>query len=127
MNASDFAWTFPVYILARGYTMDPATESVVFDENIRFITPEAYPGGPRAIALFTDADLAESFRREGMGTQGLDLLPFSSPAALRAFLVRAAVDYAVAVIDINRTTRRSIPLTLLEVIAEMDRLSQNDL
>jgi hypothetical protein len=122
MSASDFAWTFPVYILARNYQMDPATESVIFDENIRFITPEAFPNGPRAIALFTDADLGEDFRDQGQDISGVDLLPFHSPAALRGFLARAMSDYQVAVVDLNRKTRRCTPFTLAEVISEMDRM-----
>jgi len=127
MNASEFVWTFPVYILATNYTMSPATEKVIFDDKIRFITPEAWPGGPCAIALFTDAHLAEQFRDES--SPGLDVLPLRTPSALKEFLERAKGDYLAVVVDLNRKTRRATPFFVQEAIAEMDRLTsyENDL
>src|ERR1700687_253768 len=98
MQASEFVWTFPVYILATNYSMDPATESVVYNEKILFSTPEALPGGPCAIALFTDVNLAEEFRDQSSGRLNLDLLPFSSPSRLKVFLERAKGDYLMVVV-----------------------------
>lgn len=122
MNDCEFVWTFPVYILAMNYTVDPATESIVFDDQIRFIAPEAWPNGPKAIALFTDSDLANEFREQSpMGSQ-LDLVAFGSPAGLKAFLVLAQHAYSIVVADLNRKSRKATPFMIQEVLAAMDRL-----
>ena len=125
-SADDYAWTFPIYLLATDYSMDAATETVIFDEKIRFVTPESYPGGPRAIALFTDRHLAEEFRDQMTSGTKVDLLPFVSPAALKSFLVRAQEDYLAVVVDVNRKTRRTQPFAILELIPVLERLSQSN-
>lgn len=122
MDPSQFAWTFPVYILAKNYTMDGLSESVVFDDRIRFATPEITPNGPRAIALFTDLDMAREFQEES--PDKLDAVPFTSPAALRAFLERARNDYSFVAVDVNRKTRRGAICQLEAVIQEMNHLEQ---
>jgi hypothetical protein len=122
MDCSDFAWTFPVYILASSYSRDRRTGEIIFDDKLRFLTPEAWPGGERCVAIFTDSDLAESFRFESSKRIYMDLVPFESPARLRQFLIVASEFYRVLVVDLNRKTRRAEPFAIEEVIHEMERL-----
>jgi hypothetical protein len=126
MEVSEFVWTFPVYILATNYSFDTPSEDIIFDEKIRFITPEAFPGGPRAIALFTDVELAAEFRGQSTLDVKLDLVSFVLPGALKRFLQRALTDYLLVVVDMNRKTHRSQPFGIHELLPVLDRLDRRE-
>jgi hypothetical protein len=126
MNASEFAWTFPLYIIVGDCNTDPDTGRTLYDDKLRFITPEAWPGGPTAIAIFTDWDLAETYRQKCQHAQSLRLLDFPGPAELKSFLEAAHNNYQVVVVDVNRQTRRAQTFYLQEVIDHMDHLDRQE-
>ncbi|MDA0832925.1 MAG: hypothetical protein O2955_19370 [Planctomycetota bacterium] len=120
MEATEFVWMFPCYILARNYAFDVNGE-LILDNNIRFVTPEITDGGPRGIGIFTDSDLAESFLNESVDNDQLALLKISTPSELARFLRSAQGTYRYIVIDKNRKTQVLRYLIIREVISELEK------
>jgi hypothetical protein len=111
---SDFIWTFPCYLLVEQYARDPDTGDVAFDEHLRFITPAHGSAGEPCIAIFTDSDLAQRYRREVQKARKPDLLEFATPAQLKAFLERARPFYRFLVIDPKHEVLTTVRLAPIE-------------
>ena len=117
---SEFVWTFPCYLLAGQYTADPVSGEPVIDEHLRFITPEAEPGGSPCPAIFTDEAGAEQFRD---GSElSLELVALPTPAVLIRFLERARPRYSHVAVDLHRRAGEYRLVEIGELILELERV-----
>jgi hypothetical protein len=119
VTTSDFAWTFPCYILAQGDQFEdsarhPVTETRVF-------APDVAGDGEQRIAIFTDRDLAESFREQVPAAAGLQLTEFAGPVRLKTFLATVQSHFRYATIDLNPRTRVCRSFLISEMMPALDR------
>lgn len=117
MSQSEFVWTFPCFILATQFNRNPETDTVLIDEDFRFIAP-ALHAGEMQVAIFTDAALAESFAARS-GHPDLEPVEFSTPSALKEFLLIAVRNFRHAAIDPSRKLRTRLFL-IDEILAQID-------
>lgn len=120
----EFVWTFPCYILAGDHRINPETGEVIWDEKVRFVTPELQEHGERAIAVFTDLHLAEDFRDHMTSSSPVAPLGLPTPVAFLNFLGRARDRYRLVAVDLSRQHPR--PTRMMEVsdlIRELSRLT----
>lgn len=97
---------------------------MIWDEKVRFVTPEMQEHGERAIAIFTDLDLAEDFRDHMTPSLPVDPLGILTPTALLKFLGRARDRYRLILVDLSwRQPRLTATVEVSEVIREMNRLT----
>ena len=123
-----FLWSFPSFTIIGSHNRDSDTGDILFDDDLRFATPEVTPGGEQRIAIFTDAGLAEDFRLTMPNPQTYRLGRFSTAAQLRDFLHLAKPFYARVVVDLNHKTWVGRHFPIPDLIAEIDRhlASQED-
>ncbi|HJQ79978.1 MAG TPA: hypothetical protein VJ828_08490 [Lacipirellulaceae bacterium] len=95
----------PCYILAAdGYTVDPKSGQVAYDEKLQFLAEGVGATDEQAVVLFTDRHLADEYL-ENMGEEfPLLVLEIPNNDALKRFLGLAAVVYRFASIDPNPKT-----------------------
>jgi hypothetical protein len=75
MIDDQFAWTFPVYFLARNFVLEPGTTKVTIDME----STEWYGlaiDDEKHVVVFTDRDAAETFRDARMPDAGFIALGF---------------------------------------------------
>ena len=112
----------PCYILAvDGYTIDPKSGQVAYDEKLQFLAESIGATEEQAIVLFTERDLAEEYL-EDMGDEfPLGVLEIPNNAALKSFLRLAAVAYRFASIDPNpKTGTMRAGLMIEEMLQNLD-------
>ena len=116
----EFVWTFPTYLLARNFVVDPATGNILFNRDLQFIAPAVNPSGEQGIAMFTDRDLAEEYLAQTNPALGMSLLELSGPTQLRDFLRHAPRKYRYVAVDPNRTTRIIRGILIPAVLAAIE-------
>lgn len=109
----DFEWTFPVYALVANYTHDPDS-GVRLDDDIRFATIDSEQGFS-LLLLFTDRDLADTFREQHLHRDSLTVLVLV-PESMLELLERAEEAYPMLAVDPNRAIHKIHPMVTSEVI-----------
>src|SRR5687767_12138912 len=99
-----FYGSYPCYILATDYTIDPSTGSFRNDEKLRYITPGFGPSQEPVVALFTDLHAAEDYLEQIGEEFTLRALPIPSAVELKSFLLRAKTRYRLVGVDPNPKT-----------------------
>lgn len=119
MSIIDFAWTFPSYILARAFERDAASGHARLTPLSQIMAPPVADGVPH-IAIFTDADLAETFRERVPAASEMQLLEFTGPAQLKSLLTSLENRFDYAVMDLNPQTRVCRRFRIDEILPALD-------
>ena len=119
MPIIDFAWTFPSYVLARSFERDPVSGNVRLTPVSQIMAPLVADVLPH-IAIFTDADLAETFRDRVAAAAEMQLLEFTGPAQLKTLLVSLRDRFQYAVMDLNPQSRVCRRFLLDEILQAID-------
>ena len=115
----DFAWTFPSYVLARSFDRDPVSGNVRLTLLSQIMAPPVADGLPH-VAIFTDADLAETFRDNVPAASEMQLLEFTGPAQLKSLLVSLHDQIQYAAMDLNPQTRVCRRFLIEEILQALD-------
>lgn len=120
---NDFVWTFPTFLLARNFVVDPATGDVRFGSDLQFIAPLVNPRGEQGIAMFTDRYLAEEYLALCKTQRDMRLMKIPDRLALINFLRNGPKKYRWVAVDPNRKTGmiHAMPIQgLLRALEESD-------
>ncbi len=94
----------PFYMLCNNETPDPETGEPLLDDQIRFIAP-FNQDGMQSLAVFTDRDLAETYKSHCDPQTRLKLFHLPSFGDLEKLLVRCQDNYERIAIDPNAKNR----------------------
>jgi len=121
MTRSDFAWTFPCYVLAQGDQTEEAAGGAPHETLMQIFAPEVAGDGEKHVAIFTDHDLAESFREQVPAVVDLQLVEFTTPVRLKTFLDTVQNHFKYAAIDLNPQTRVCRSFLVAEMMPALDQ------
>lgn len=126
---TSLGWTFPVYVLASHYEIDPGTGLPRLDDRLRLFAPAMHVGSSegdveRQVAIFTNFPLAEECLEKSEPENDLAIIRYRTPAAIVPLLRRASGTYRSATIDpLALQGFRSRSILLEEMIARLESLS----
>lgn len=121
MTKSDFAWTFPCYILAHRDQTEETAGGTPLETLMQVFAPEVAGDGEKHVAIFTDHDLAESFQQQVPAVADLQLVEFATAARLKVFLDTVQNHFRYAAIDLNAQTRVCRSFLVTEMMPALDR------
>ncbi len=121
MTKSDFAWTFPCYILAHSDETEEAAGGAPLERLMRIFAPEVAGDGEKHVAIFTDHDLAESFQQHVPAVADLKLIEFTTPVRLKSFLDTMQSHFRHAAIDLNARTLVCRSFLVAEMMSALER------
>ena len=97
----DFAWTFPCFVLADN--VESNAEEMRLASGSRIMAPRVTGADPH-VAVFTDLDLAETFREQVPAASQMDCVEVPGPRQLKSLLRSLTSSFRHAVIDPNPMT-----------------------
>lgn len=114
---ADFLMTYPCYVLAEHYTLDPEL-GLRFDKGFQVNAPDN-GDGEKQVAIFTDSHLVEEYREQCELTH-LDILAFETPGALKTLLQWIFPACRLVWIDLNHKTGKGRTFLIAELILQLE-------